>query len=143
MTQNYPDSLIKDVLSSTKTIALVGYSAKEDRASHKVAKYLAQKGYRVIPVNPGLAGKEAFGEVIVPSLSDIPSGTQVDMVDIFRKPDAVGPIVAAAIEHLPQLQTIWMQLGVINEEAAKMAQDAGKTVIMDRCPKIEINRLIG
>ncbi|MGH1368708.1 MAG: CoA-binding protein [Maritimibacter sp.] len=142
MTQTYSDDLIKTTLSQTRTIALVGYSAKPDRASHRVAGFLANAGYRVIPVNPGLAGKTALGEVIVARLADIPKDAQVDMVDIFRASDAAGMIVQEALAHLPDLKTIWMQLGVINEEAAQLAQDAGKTVIMDRCPKIEISRLL-
>lgn len=139
----HTDDQIKDVLSRAKTIALVGYSAKPDRASHKVAAYLAAKGYRVIPVNPGLAGKEALGETVVATLADIPGDIAVDMVDIFRRAEDVPPVVEAALAHLPALETVWMQLGIVNETAAEAARAAGKTVIMDRCPKIEYPRLIG
>jgi len=136
------DDTIRHVLQTTRTIALVGWSANPARPSHGVAAYLARRGYRVIPVNPGLAGQlTAWGEVVRASLSDITD--PVDMVDIFRNSDAVGPVVDEALAALPGVQTIWMQLGVWNDAAAAKAQAAGKTVIMDRCPAIEIPRLIG
>ncbi len=136
---NYDDSFLKDVLKRTKTIALVGASMKPSRASNRVGEFLANMGDHVIPVNPGHVGDELFGEKIIASLTDI--DIPIDMVDIFRSSDAVGPIVAEAIK-LKGLQTIWMQLGVINEDAAQMAADAGIDVIMDRCPKIERARLM-
>ena len=141
MTDGLTDAQVEDVLDTMHVIALVGYSEKEERPSNRVAKYLKSRGYRVIPVNPGLAGKEALDEVIVGSLSEIPAEFGVDTVDIFRASDAVPGIVAEALTALPALQTVWMQLGVISEEAAVAARSAGKTVVMDRCPKIEIPRL--
>lgn len=143
MAQTYDDAFIRDILDTTKTIALVGYSEKPERPSHRVANFLASKGYRVIPVNPGRAGKEALGETIVATLTDIPDEIEVDMVDIFRRSDAVGPIVDEALAALPNLKTIWMQLGVENEDAAEAAEAKGVKVVMDRCPAIEHPRLIG
>jgi len=113
------------------------------RPSYFVARYLSLKGFRVIPVNPGHAGKILFGEEIRPDLAAIPSDITVDVVDIFRRSEAVPPIVRQAIDCLPGLKTVWMQVGVINEEAAKMATDAGLQVIENRCPKIENQRLFG
>ncbi|MEO1190293.1 MAG: CoA-binding protein [Pseudomonadota bacterium] len=138
----YSNAQILGVLRSTKTIAMVGASAKWNRPSYFAMKYLQEKGYRVIPVNPGLAGKELLGELAYADLSAIPEPFQ--MVDVFRSPDAVGPIVEEAIALKDQrgIETIWMQLGVINHEAAARAEDAGLTVIMDRCPKIEFGRLM-
>lgn len=133
------DSQIRDVLERTKVIALVGWSPRADRPSHRVAAFLRARGYRVIPVNPGQAGQEALGEVVRASLSDI--GEPVDMVDIFRRSEEVGPVVDEALSALPGLKTIWMQLGVINPEAAAKARAAGLTVVIDRCPAIEIPRL--
>lgn len=135
----YTDSEIRKVLERTQTIAIIGASPNPDRPSNRVGRFLADNGYRVIPVNPGQVGTELFGETVVGSLADIK--LQVDMVDIFRRSEAVGPIVAEALK-LNGLQTIWMQLGVINEDAARMAADAGIDVIMDRCPKIEYRRLM-
>ena len=141
MTDGLTDAQVADVLDTMHVIALVGDSEKEERPSNRIAKFLKSRGYRVIPVNPGLAGQEALDEVIVGSLSEIPAEFGVDTVDIFRASEAVPGIVAEALTALPALQTVWMQLGVISEEAAVAARAAGKTVIMDRCPKIEIPRL--
>ena len=137
----YPDSLILGVLRSVRTIAMVGASANWNRPSYFAMKYLQEKGYRVIPVNPGLAGKELLGETAYASLADSPEAFQ--MVDIFRAPEAVGPIVeeAIALKERRGITVVWMQLGVINEAAAAAAEAAGLTVIMDRCPKIEFGRL--
>ncbi|MAM60814.1 CoA-binding protein [Maritimibacter sp. UBA3975] len=143
MTQTYSDDYITDIFERTRTIALVGWSPNDARPSHRVARFLADRGYRVIPVNPGQAGKEALGETVVASLADIPREWPVDMVDIFRRSDAVGPVVDEALEHLPGLKTVWMQLGVENEDAAAAARAAGIDVVMDRCPAIEIPRLLG
>lgn len=143
MTQTYSDDFISRILSETKTIALVGWSPNEARPSNRVARFLAAKGYRVIPVNPGQAGKDALGETVVASLSDIPKDWPVDMVDIFRRSEAVGPVVDEALEALPGLKSVWMQLGVVNEEAAAAAKAAGVDVVMDRCPAIEYPRLLG
>jgi uncharacterized protein len=123
-------------------IALVGWSPKPERPSHGVAKYLVSKGYRVIPVNPGQSGTAApWGEMVRGSLAEI-SG-HVDMIDIFRNSDAVPAVVDEALAHFPDLGTVWMQLGVVSEQAAAKARAAGVKVVMDRCPAIEIPRLIG
>ena len=138
---DYSDALLKDVLTRTKRIAVVGVSSNPVRPSYYVARYLTLKGYDVVPVNPGHAGKELFGQTVVASLSDIEGG--VDMVDIFRRSDAVPPIVDEALEAFPDLQTIWMQIGVEHPEAAAKAEARGVTVIQNRCPKIEYQRLFG
>ncbi|MBV1885697.1 MAG: CoA-binding protein [Parvibaculaceae bacterium] len=133
----YDDALLQDVLQKTKTIALVGASPKPERASHEVMQFLLAKGYDVTPVNPGLAGQKLLGKTVYASLSDIPH--PVDMVDIFRNSDAVGPIVDEAIKRGDTC--IWTQLEVIDHEAAARAKAAGLIMIMDRCPKIEYPRL--
>jgi len=135
------DALIKDILKRSRVIAVVGLSHKPERASFRVARFLQGKGYRVIGVNPGLAGQEMFGETVVPDLASLPDG--VDMVDIFRRSEAVGPVVDAALADIPSLKTIWMQLGVVNDAAAEKANTAGVDVVMDRCPAIEYPRLFG
>ncbi len=137
----YSDDLLKDVLKRTKSIAVVGVSMNPVRPSYFVARYMALKGYRVIPVNPGHAGKMLFGEKIRGSLSDIE--TPVDMVDIFRRSEAVPPIVDEALAQFPDLQTVWMQIGVENAEAAAIAEARGVTVIQNLCPKMEYQRLFG
>lgn len=141
MTQSYSDDLLKDVLTRTKTVAVVGVSMNPVRPSYYVARYLALKKYTVIPVNPGHAGKMLFGQTIRATLSEI--DVPVDMVDIFRRSEAVPPIVDEALGALPGLQTIWMQIGVEHAEAAAKAESHGVTVIQDRCPKIEYQRLFG
>ncbi|MTJ79890.1 MAG: CoA-binding protein [Telmatospirillum sp.] len=133
----YSDAKLRGILSSVKTIALVGASANETRPSHKVMTYLQGKGYRVIPVNPGLAGQTLLGETVAGSLAEI--GLPVDMVDIFRASDAVPGIVDEAIAI--KARVVWMQLDVRHDEAARRAGAAGIEVIMDRCPKIELERL--
>jgi predicted CoA-binding protein len=135
----YSDDLIKQVLSSVKTIAIVGVSASEAKASHFVMKYLQGKGYRCIPVNPGLSGQMLLGEKVYPDLKSIP--TPVDMVDIFRNSEAAGAVTDEAIAI--GAKVVWMQLGVINLAAARRAEAAGLTVIMDRCPKMEYSRFSG
>ncbi|MFT7594246.1 MAG: putative CoA-binding protein [Paracoccaceae bacterium] len=137
----YSDDLLKDILTRTKTIAIVGVSMNPVRPSYYVARYLGLKGFRVIPVNPGHAGKMLFGQTIRAALSDIDQ--PVDMVDIFRRSEAVPPIVDEALEVFPELQTVWMQIGVESPEAAAKAQARGVTVIQNRCPKIEYQRLFG
>jgi len=139
----YSDDLIKSVLRSTKVIAMVGASGNEMRPSYFAMMYLLAKGYIVHPVNPGLAGKEILGQRVYASLKEVPA--PVDMVDIFRASEAAPGIVKEALEEKDRLgiRTIWMQLGVISEEAAEMARAAGLAVIMDRCPKIEYGRLSG
>lgn len=137
----YSDTLLKDVLRRTHSIAVVGVSTNPVRPSYYVARYLSLKGYRVIPVNPGHAGKELFGETIRANLSDI--DVPVDMIDIFRRPEAVPEIVDEALAVFPTLKTIWMQIGVEHAEAAAKAEARGLTVIQNRCPKIEYQRLFG
>lgn len=133
------DALIREILTSVKTIALVGWSPKPDRPSHRVAAYLAARGYRVIPVNPGQAGQMALGEVVRASLADIDGG--VDMVEIFRRSEEAGAVVDEALAAFPVLRAVWMQLGVEDAAAAARAEARGVAVVMDRCPAIEIPRL--
>jgi predicted CoA-binding protein len=133
------DDDIRRILATVRTIALVGWSPKPDRASHGVAAFLKRKGYRVIPVNPGQAGQEALGEVVRASLAEIGGG--VDMVDIFRRSEEAGAVVDEALAVLPGLKAVWMQLGVIDEAAAARARARGVEVVMDRCPAIEMPRL--
>ncbi|MGE0420575.1 MAG: O-acetylhomoserine aminocarboxypropyltransferase, partial [Acetobacteraceae bacterium] len=135
----YTDARLRRILSSVRTIAMVGASSNWNRPSYFVMKYLQQKGYRVIPVNPGTAGKDQLGERIYASLKDIPD--KIDMVDIFRASDQVGPVVDDAIAI--GAKVVWMQLGVRNDTAAEKAEAAGLEVIMNRCPKIEYGRLGG
>lgn len=137
----YSDAFLRKILTRTKTVAVVGVSAKQVRPSYYVARYLGLKGYRVIPVNPGLAGQELFGSPVYPDLKSIPD--DVDMVDIFRRPDAVPAIVDEALARWPDLQTIWMQIGVAHAAAAAVAQARGVDVVQNRCPKIEYQRLFG
>ncbi|AGI70970.1 hypothetical protein OA238_c07520 [Octadecabacter arcticus 238] len=137
----YSDQLLKDVLNRMKTVAVVGVSANPVRPSYFVARYLSRKGIRVVPVNPGLAGQELFGETVYATLYDIPF--DVDMVDVFRRSDAVPAIVDEALARWPDLQTIWLQIGVEHADSAEVAQARGVTVIQNRCPKIEYQRLFG
>ncbi|WP_417805960.1 CoA-binding protein [Thalassospira lucentensis] len=134
---NPDDNTIKALLGATKTIALVGASPKPERPSNGVLKYLVDHGYDVIPVNPGQAGNKIHGQTVVATLSDI--GKPVDMVDIFRNSDDAAGVVDDAIDI--GAKSVWMQLGVINVPAAQKADKAGLTVVMDRCPAIEIPRL--
>jgi hypothetical protein len=136
---SYPDSLIRGILNSVKTIAMVGISPKENRPSYFVFKYLQERGYRMIPVNPGQAGKEILGQKVYARLADITE--PVDMIDIFRGSAFVMPVVQEALTLTPKPKVIWMQLTVRNDQAAKVAEDTGLTVIMNRCPKIEYGRL--
>jgi O-acetylhomoserine (thiol)-lyase len=135
----YTDAKLRSILSSVHTIAMVGASSNWNRPSYFVMKYLQGKGYRVIPVNPGTAGKDLLGERVYASLRNIPD--PIDMVDVFRASDAVGPIVEDAIAI--GAKVVWMQLGVRNDAAAARAEAAGLDVIMNRCPKIEFGRLGG
>ena len=135
------DEYLRTILRRTKTVALVGISANPVRPSYFVARYLTLKGMRVIGVNPGLAGQSLFGETVYADLTSIPD--EVDMVDIFRRSEAVGPIVYEALARWPQLQTIWMQIGVTNQAAADAAEARGVDVVQNRCPKIEYQRLFG
>ncbi|MFK7938277.1 MAG: CoA-binding protein [Roseovarius sp.] len=141
MNETYPDPYLRTLLKRTKRIAIVGVSLNDVRPSFYVARYLSLKGYDVVPVNPGHAGKTAFGQTVVASLSDIEG--PVDMVDIFRRPEHVPPIVDEALALFPDLSTLWMQIGVWHEDAAKRARARGVEVVMNRCPKIEHQRLFG
>ena len=131
------DEDIKVLLKNSKNIAVVGISDKQERDSFRVAKYLVSKGYNVIPVNPSLESWQGIKSY--PNLSSIPKNTRLDIVDIFRKSEAVGEIVEESIKVKPK--AIWMQLGVINEEAGKKASDSGMTVVMDKCIMVEHRKL--
>ena len=135
----YDDLYLRRILRETRTIAMVGASANWNRPSFFAMKYLLDRGYKVIPVNPAAAGQEILGQKVYGSLGELPQ--KVDMVDIFRNSDAAGPITDEAIKH--GAKTVWMQLGVVNDDAAKRAEEAGLKVVMNRCPKIEHSRLAG
>lgn len=142
MDEAYDDAFLRDILTETKVIALVGASAKPERPSHDVMRYLQRRGYRVIPVNPGLEGQILNGERVYRALSEIPQAEtgRIDMVDIFRNSAAAA---APALEAIAiGAKTIWMQLGVVNAAAAATARAAGLKVVMNRCPAIEIPRLL-
>jgi uncharacterized protein len=134
----HSEATMRKVLTNSKTIALVGASPKPERPSNYVMKYLLDHNYDVIPINPGLEGQELYGKTVFASLSDIPKSVEVDMVDIFRNSAAVPPIVDEAIEI--GAKSIWMQLGVMNEEAAEKARKAGLEVVQDACPKVRRRR---
>ncbi len=138
---SYSDGFLKTVLARTRVIAVVGVSLNPVRPSYFVARYLTLKGFRVVPVNPRHAGERLFGQEVVASLRDCPK--DVDMVDIFRRSEHVPPIVADALDVFPNLRTIWMQIGVEHAEAALDAETHGVDVVMNRCPKIEYQRLFG
>ncbi len=136
---SYSDSYLRAILKSVRTIAMVGASPHWNRPSYFVMKYLQSKGFRVIPVNPRAKGETILGELCRGDLSEVTE--PVDMVDIFRRSEEVGPIVDAAIGM--GAKVIWMQIGVCNDEAARRAEEAGLKVVMNRCPKIEYSRLCG
>jgi hypothetical protein len=136
---SYPDSYIRGILNTVKTIAIVGVSPNTSRPSYFVFKYLKERGYRMIPVNPGQAGQEILGQKVYARLADIPE--PVDMVDIFRASQHAPAIVDEALAMTPRPKAIWMQLGVRSDEAAAKAEAAGLKVVMNRCPKIEYGRL--
>ncbi len=135
----YSDAYIEGILASSRTFAFVGASPNKSRPSYFAMKYLLTKGYRLIPVNPGHAGKTLLGQRIYASLADIEE--PVDVVDMFRAPDAAPQVAREAIAI--GAKVLWMQLGVRNDEAASLAEDAGLQVVMNRCPKIEYGRLSG
>jgi len=135
----YDDSYIRGILNTVKTIAMVGVSANISRPSYFAFKYLLERGYRMIPVNPGLAGQQLLGQQVYARLADIPE--PVDMVDIFRASQYALAIVEEALTLKPRPQVVWMQLGIRNDEAARLAEANGIKVVMNRCPKIEYGRL--
>ena len=136
---NYDDSYIRGILNTAKTIAMVGVSANTSRPSYFAFKYLAQRGYDMIPVNPGHVGKELLGKPFVAAISDL--GRPVDMIDIFRNSSHIMPVVDEALKLSPPPKVIWMQLGARDDAAAAKAEAAGIKVVMNRCPKIEYGRL--
>jgi predicted CoA-binding protein len=136
---SYPDSYIRAILNTVKSIAMVGISPKDNRPSYFAFKYLLERGYRMIPVNPGHAGKEILGQKVYARLSDIRE--PIDMVDVFRAAAHALPIVEEALTLTPRPGVVWMQLGVRNDAAAAKAEAAGMKVVMNRCPKIEYGRL--
>ena len=136
---SYPDSYIRGILNTVKTIAMVGISPKDVRPSYFAFKYLLERGYRMIPVNPGQVGGDILGQPVYAKLADIPE--PIDMVDVFRAPQFAQAIVEEALALKPRPQVIWMQLGIRNDEAARVAEAGGLKVVMDRCPKIEYGRL--
>jgi uncharacterized protein len=135
----YDDSYIRGILNTVKTIAMVGASAKDNRPSYFAFKYLMERGYTMIPINPGLGGKELLGRKIYGRLADVPE--PIDMVDVFRASKYALPIVQEALTLNPRPRVIWMQLGIRSDEAAALAEANGMKVVMDRCPKIEYGRL--
>jgi predicted CoA-binding protein len=135
----YSDDYIRSVLRGVRTIALVGASSNTVRPSYFVFKYMMERGYDVIPVNPGQAGNRMLGKTFVASLTDI--GQPVDMIDVFRSPDQVMPVLDATLAMLPRPKIFWLQIGVRNDKAAAKAEAAGLQVVMNRCPKIEYGRL--
>lgn len=128
---------IRQILTGVRTIALVGASEKPNRPSHEVMAYLQGRGYRVIPVNPRLAGQTLLGETVYPDLASLPG--PVDMAELFLASERTGPVMDAAVAR--NIPVIWLQVGVINEDGAARAEAAGARVVMDRCPKQEIPRL--
>jgi predicted CoA-binding protein len=136
---NYDDSYIRGILNTVKTIAMVGASAKDNRPSYFAFKYLLERGYNMIPINPGLAGKQLLGKTIYARLSEVPE--PIDMIDIFRAANYAIPVVQEALTLTPKPRVIWMQLSVRNDEAAALAEANGMKVVMNRCPKIEYGRL--
>ena len=139
--ENPTDADVANLLQSARVFAVVGASPKPDRPVYGVMERLIAKGYTVVPINPGQAGGKILGQTVYASLAEMPA--PADIVAVFRASDAALSVVEDAIEQKDRLglKAVWMQLGVINEEAARRAQEAGLTVVMDRCPKIELGRL--
>ena len=138
---SYPEGYIRSILTGVKTVAIVGASNNIARPSFFVLKYLIQKGYNVYPINPGHAGETFLDRPVHARLADVPE--PIDMVDIFRKQEALAGVVDEALALEPKPKVIWMQLTIRNDEAAAKAEAAGLTVVMDRCTKIEYGRLVG
>ena len=136
---SYDDGYIRDILNTVRTIAMVGVSANTSRPSYFAFKYLLERGYRMIPINPVFAGQELLGRKVYAKLAEVPE--PIDMVDIFRAPRYAVEIVEEALALTPRPQVIWMQLGIRNDEAARLAEASGIKVVMNRCPKIEYGRL--
>jgi uncharacterized protein len=136
---SYDDTYIRGILNTVKTIAMVGVSANVSRPSYFAFKYLLERGYRMVPVNPGLAGKDLLGQKAYARLLDITE--PVDMVDIFRASQYAVGIVEETLKMQPRPRVVWMQLGIRNDEAARLAEASGLKVVMNRCPKIEYGRL--
>jgi len=139
----YSDATLRGILSEIRVMAMVGASGDWKRPSFFAMKYLQRRGYRIIPINPGRAGTEILGETVYASLADVP--VTIDMVDVFRSSEAALGVAeeAVALVEEKQIKVLWLQLGIRNDAAAKIAQAAGIQVIMDRCPKIEFARLSG
>jgi predicted CoA-binding protein len=135
--ESYPDNYLREILTSVRTIAVVGASPRRERPSHGVMAYLQRHGYRTIPVNPNAASGKIHGETVYARLADVPE--PIDMVDVFRRPEAAGGVVDEAISA--GAKVVWMQLGVRDDAAAARAEARGLKVVMNRCPAIEIPRL--
>lgn len=142
MADSTPNDTLRNILLETRTIAAVGVSTNPVRPSFFVIRYLHYRGYRMIPVNPAYAGQKLFGQTVVSSLAEIPKKQKVDMVEVFRRPEAVPGILDDALEHLSGVKTLWMQFGIYHEQA-ETARAAGIQVVQDRCPKVEYQRLFG
>jgi len=138
---SYTDAYIRDILATVKTIAMVGASANPARPSYFVLKYLSERGFTMLPINPRLAGDTLLGLPVYASLADAPQ--PIDMVDVFRRSEAAGDVVDAALALAAAPKVIWMQLGVRDDAAAARAEARGVKVVMNRCPKIEYGRLSG
>ena len=138
---SFSDDFLRDILKKTKTIAMIGLSMNETRPSYFVGRYLHKRGYKIIPINAGHGGKYFFGQLVMSSIDEIRE--PVDMVDIFRKPEAIPQIVEDSLAKLTGLKTIWMQIGIKHKRSAQKARQLGLNVIEDRCPKIEHQRLFG
>ena len=140
---NKTDTRIRNILNTTKTIACVGASPNKLRPSYFVLRYLYLRKFKIIPINPNFKGQTLFGERFLGSVSEIKQSTNIDMLNIFRKSESVLPIVIEGLSNLEGLKTIWMQIGVNNAEARKLAISSGLEVIENRCPKIEHQRIFG
>ena len=139
--EKYPDAYIRSILKGVETIGMVGASANSARPSFLVLKYLSERGYRMLPINPGIAGGAVHGLAVYARLADAPG--PIDMVEIFRNSEVAGAVVDEALALDPLPRVIWMQLGVRNDAAAARAEAKGVQVVMNRCPKIEYGRLSG